>query len=287
MHVLDVPLTFLRDLGGDSLLVGFSCPPVAKDALPGQFIQLRFRSSRSLLLPRAFSVLAARDYCSRSAEADLEILVQVVGEGTRLLARSRPGDRFQIAGPTGNAFEVPEKTKRLIAVAGGVGVAPLYFLAAHLARTRKDVAVLFLYGGASAEKLPARDLVAALPVESLCCTEDGSLGRPGLVTEALVDVLRSVVRSETLVCACGPSGMLRAVQEIVRKGRVRCLLSLENYMACGMGVCQGCVVNVGASDDPVYERVCRDGPVFDARGVHVVELPGRNPSRPNTSRETK
>lgn len=272
MHVIDSPLTYLRHLGPRFLLAGFSCPLVAADTLPGQFVQIRFTSSKSILLPRAFSVLAAGPLCDDPDRADLEILVHVVGEATRTLADMSPGQTLQITGPTGSAFRIPDTTRRLIAVAGGVGVAPLHLLAAHLARTRPDLPVDFLYGARTARDLPVRPLLEKLPANLVCVTDDGSCGHAGLVTDALLDILGDNPPPDTLLCACGPAPMLRALQRIVRDRNLPCFFSLENYMACGTGVCQGCVVNVGPEDTPAYRRVCVDGPVFDAHTVSIVDL---------------
>ena len=275
MHVIDTRVTYTRPLGADTHLVGFRAPAIARDARPGQFVQVRFPGSRELLLPRAFSVMAAGAHCVNEQEADIELLVRVVGAGTRALVRRSPDEPVQVSGPTGNTFEVNSEVRQVYLVAGGVGFAPMHFLAADLCARRPDVRVDFLYGARTAGELVAGDLISRLSVARHDATDDGSVGFNGVVTDALRACLGDVDPEVALLCGCGPAPMLRALQSLSAERGLRCLVSLENYMACGTGVCQGCAVNVGTEDDPVYERVCREGPVFDAARVRIVELTGR------------
>jgi len=273
MHVIDTRIAYATALGAETHLVGFRAPSIAEDARPGQFVQVRFPGSRELLLPRAFSVMAAGAHCTNAEEADVELLVRVVGPGTRALVRRSPDEPVQVSGPIGNVFEVGSEVRTVCVVAGGVGFAPMQFLAADLCANRGDIQVDFFYGAKTARELVAGDLARRLPLELHECTDDGSAGFKGFVTDALRAALgKDANPAETLLCGCGPGLMLRALQKLSGERALPCLLSLENYMACGTGVCQGCAVNVGTEDAPVYERVCKEGPVFDAARVRILEL---------------
>ena len=272
MHVVDTRIAYATPLGADTYLVGFRAPSIAEDARPGQFVQVRFPGSRELLLPRAFSVMAAGVYCTNAEEADVELLVRVVGPGTRAVVRRPPDEPVQVSGPIGNVFEIGSEVRKVCVVAGGVGFAPVHFLAADLCANRSDIQVDFFYGAKTARELVAGDLINRLPVARHDATDDGSAGFKGFVTDALRESLENADPAVTLLCGCGPAPMLRALQRLSIERGLTCLVSLENYMACGTGVCQGCAVNVGTEDAPVYERVCREGPVFDAARVRILEL---------------
>lgn len=273
MHVIDSRISHRTELGADTWLVGLTGKPIGEDARPGQFVQVRFPGSRELLLPRSFSVLGAGDRCVRSDIADVELLVRIVGAGTRRLCEMGQDGLVQLSGPIGNVFEVAGHVQHLYLVAGGAGFAPMYFLAADLSRLRRDLAIDFFYGARTSDELAGRELMKRLDVGRHWTTDDGSSGYKGFVTDALSKALEDAGGKGALVCGCGPAPMLRALQRIVRKHGVPCLLSLENYMACGTGVCQGCAVKVATAGSPEYRRVCRDGAVFDADAVEILELP--------------
>jgi len=272
MHVIDSRITHRTELGADTWLVGLTGKSVGEEARPGQFVQVRFPGSKELLLPRSFSVFAAGDHCVRSDIADVELLVRVVGAGTRRLCATGEHDTVQLAGPIGNVFEVAADVQHVYLAAGGVGFAPLYFLATEFSRRRADLAIEFFYGAKTSGELVARELMERLDVGRHWATDDGSSGYKGFVTDALSEALAGAGREKALVCGCGPAPMLRALQRVARERDVPCLVSLENYMACGTGVCQGCAVNVGTAGAPEYKRVCKDGPVFAAAAVEILEL---------------
>lgn len=275
MHVVDSRITYRTELGADTWLLGLTGKAIGEEARPGQFVQVRFPGSKEMLLPRSFSVFAAGDDCVRSDVADVELLVRVVGAGTRRLCEMGCHDPLQLSGPIGNVFKIADDVGHVYLAAGGVGFAPMYFLAAELLRRRRKLDIDFFYGAKTSEELVACELMERLDVGRHCTTDDGSSGRKGFVTDALSEALESVGSEGAIVCGCGPSPMLRALQRIARERGVPCLLSLENYMACGTGVCQGCAVNVGTDEAPEYKRVCREGPVFDAAGVEILALTPR------------
>ena len=208
------------------------------------------------LLPRPMAIYRER---RRPGGADVEILYKVVGRGTALLADATPGQRIDVVGPLGRPFGMPAADERAVIVAGGTGIASVYELAVRLAA---DGDVVVLLGARSAEDLMAEADFAELDVELRVATEDGSAGTRGLVTRLLEPALDG--GKPARVYACGPTAMMRAVASLAA-GRGRpCVVSLENPMACGFGVCLGCAApRVGGG----FSLVCRDGPTFDAATV--------------------
>lgn len=229
-------------------------------AKPGQFIMLRIGSDVTPLLRRPFSLLGLIRENRRVT--GIEILFKVVGKGTDRLSHCRVGDRLSVIGPLGNAFLVPDTCRQLILVAGGIGVPPIRFLAHSLLEQKERLSRCMVFVGGRTED----DLVCItefdLPGFLLdVSTDDGSQGSQGMVTRGLEKVLNA--GPADLICACGPSGMLKAVTAIAMANRIPCQVSIEAMMACGMGACLGCAVAVH-DDETRYRHVCVDGPVFDA-----------------------
>jgi dihydroorotate dehydrogenase electron transfer subunit len=185
------------------------------------------------------------------------ILIKVVGEGTTRMARAEPGEPFSLLGPLGVPWRAPGAGRRPILVAGGVGVAPLIFLARALAAGgKKPVAI---YGGRTKKDLPLDDELSAL-CELHVTTEDGSRGTAGRVT----DVLDGLLAEDAEVFTCGPDRMMAAVAGICARRDVPCEVSVETPMACGYGVCLGCPL---PSSDGGYVYACTQGPCMDARRI--------------------
>ncbi len=213
---------------------------------------------------RAFSIF---DY--DETRRVVEILYRVVGRGTEALSRVRPGEKLDVLGPLGNGFELPRTVDHLVLVAGGIGIPPLYLLAkSHLQRGYPGSKITYLCGLTTATERPMASRVERLPVDLQYATDDGSLGFKGFVSELLRARLEDgSLGINSVICACGPDGMLKAVQTIVRTSGRKCYLSLESIMPCGVGTCLGCVVKKQGEDK--YARVCREGPVFEATEVEL------------------
>jgi dihydroorotate dehydrogenase electron transfer subunit len=212
-----------------------------------------------------------RDCSTRGIDAgpgEIEILYRVVGRGTTLLAEAEPGQSLSIVGPLGRGFPIEPGGGPALLVGGGSGIASLYELAAALSRAGRPVELVL--GARSAADLIGRDDFAALSGVSLVCTtEDGSFGRRGRVTEPLEEWLdRSA--SDATVFACGPTPMMRVCAELAQARGARCLVSLENPMACGFGVCLGCAA---PRREGGFSLVCRDGPVFEASEIAWEGMP--------------
>lgn len=215
------------------------------------------------LLPRPMAVFRHGEPAAGAAE--VEILYKVEGRGTALLAEAGPGQAIRIVGPLGRPFEGPAPGSRSVVVGGGTGVASIYALVAGAPAEARRTVIL---GARSAEDLMARGDFEALGGDLRFTTEDGSLGVRGLVTAPLTALL--AVGDVDRVYCCGPTAMMRACAELCAEAGVPCVVSLENPMACGFGVCLGCAAPRPTGD---YALVCRDGPVFDASDVDWGALP--------------
>jgi dihydroorotate dehydrogenase electron transfer subunit len=251
----------IKSLTGDIYLLRFSSPLLASQALPGQFLMVRPSKFLEPLLPRPFSIHRVRGN-------QIELLFKIVGQGTRRLAELRPGDFLEVRGPLGKGFSFTPGQEPLL-VAGGMGVAPLLFLAETWKRSQKKGLMnkpkLFIGAKTQKELLCLKEFEQA-GVEIWAATEDGSLGEKGLVTALLKKKLQKPTANQVLF-VCGPNPMLKAVGSwAVQKG-IPCQLSLERRMACGLGACLGCVVARKENTGFIYVNVCQEGPVFEAREV--------------------
>jgi dihydroorotate dehydrogenase electron transfer subunit len=236
-------------------------------AEPGQFVMLSPGALGAAprfdpLLPRPMAVYRAH---GAGADAEIEILYKVAGRGTALLADAAAGQRVRVVGPLGRPFRAPAAGERAVLVGGGTGIASLLDLAARAARRG---AVTVLLGARCAGDLMGQDDFAALGVDLRIATEDGSTGQRGLVTELLPGALEAA--GPVRVYACGPTAMMRRAAEITRERAVPCVVSLENRMACGFGICLGCAVPRAEGG---FALVCRDGPVFAAEALAWPALP--------------
>ena len=218
----------------------------------GQFLHIA--CGEGLLLRRPISVcLAGQDEPQDLAR----VVFEVRGEGTKWLAQRQVGDKVNVLGPLGNGFSITADD-RLLLVGGGIGVPPLLGQAAYTAK--KATAVL---GFRSADRAMLVDDYQDYCADVYLCSDDGSLGRHGFVDAQLWDILEKD-KNFTAVLACGPKPMLKNVAKVAAEFGVPCQVSLEERMACGVGACLGCVVQMA---DGTMKHVCKDGPVFDAKEV--------------------
>jgi dihydroorotate dehydrogenase electron transfer subunit len=276
MRYFDARITENRTLGGGYFVLHLGGCESLQESVPGQFVMLRGDWGRDPLLPRAFSLLSVGPG-GRAA-----LLAKTVGQGTALLERSPTGSLVSVLGPLGTSFPVssPEVTDLL--VAGGVGLPPLYMQAEHASRRGLVAHCEMLYGGRTTRDLVLLEEMRAFGVPLHLATEDGSVGQRGRVTavlEARIAHHRTAHPGRRLrILSCGPNAMLWAVGRMAAQHQVECFLSIEEQMACGIGVCLGCAVP--ARSRP-FRYVCKDGPVFPAADVLDVsreELPPASPS---------
>jgi dihydroorotate dehydrogenase electron transfer subunit len=232
---------------------------------PGQFVMLRIAGLNDPFLSRPLSVYS---FARGKRDASVRFLYQVVGKGTQILAGLIRGSQVEINGPLGRGFVLSAVRKNVVVIAGGIGIAPLSCLLEDLSG-RKSVSSITLYAGAREKSA----LVGLQKAQNACgricvCTDDGSAGRKGLVTEIFRKDMKKFKPEDTSVFACGPKAMLRALSEMLRERALDVQVSLEEKMACGTGACMGCAVAVKDADGAVvYKRVCADGPVFHAAEI--------------------
>lgn len=236
-------------------LVEFECPEIARETRPGQFVHVRVSGTYDPLLRRPISVLLRDEHKGR-----VQILVRAVGRGTEILSQVAPGNVLDVLGPLGNGFPLPEGDLEPLLVAGGVGVAPLIFLADWLQTAPQGHFVRGLFGAATEDALVCWTEFAGRCELFEMTTDDGSAGVQGVVTDLLAEQLS--LTAVDMVYACGPRAMLAVAARMCADVGVPCYVSLEQFMGCGVGACLGCVVPT--SGEPSFRRVCADGPVFDA-----------------------
>lgn len=241
-----------------------TAPPPFAGSRPGQFLMIKVTEGADPLLRRPFGIFDTgsfvTEYTDCGFQTYLEILYKVVGKGTAMLAAMHNGDHLDLLGPLGRGFIPGDPAGEKILVGGGIGLAPLYFLAREMVGTSL---VRLFAGGRSREDILCITEFERLGVETYVATDDGTLGDRGFVTQVLEKHL-ATAHNATLF-ACGPMPMLQATAEIATRHNVPCQVSLEAYMACGMGACLGCVVKGKDHGDghPDYRCVCKDGPVFE------------------------
>jgi len=269
MRYFDARVIENRSLGGGYFVFRLGGCEALAGSRPGQFVMLRGDWGRDPLLPRPLSLLSV------THEGRADLLGKVVGKGTALMERAPHGSRVSVLGPLGNSFPSPSADVTDLLVAGGVGLPPLFMQAESAARGGLAASCEMLYGGRTSRDLVLLGEMRGFGMPVRLATEDGSMGRRGRVTdelEARIEHLRAGAPARRLrVMACGPRGMLLTVGRIAQSFDIECYLSMEEQMACGIGVCLGCAV---AAKTRPYRYVCKDGPVFPAAEVmaHATSL---------------
>ncbi len=230
----------------------FESGVIAQNALPGQFVDIKVNAGIEPLLRRPLSI-------HRVKGTKVKLFYEVVGAGTQVLSQRKPGELLDMIGPLGNGFDyrgaIKAKAGKNILIAGGMGVAPLVFLAEKIKLSKP----LVLIGARTKKQILCAPEFRALGCTVKLATDDGSAGFKGRVTDLLKIILTQTQASQLF--SCGPHAMLKAVSEIARENKVSAQLSLEEHMACGIGACLGCVVSTKTG----YKRVCKDGPVFSSQ----------------------
>ena len=269
----EVAVTKAQKLPGRMFFLEFDAPELAKKCGPGEFVMLKVEFGADPFLRRAFSV-----FYTEPQKGRLTLLGKSYGFGTTLLRDKNAGDRLKMVGPLGNRFGWAKKKETTLLVAGGVGLAPLYFYQQALAANRRNGTHLFLGARTKAEAMALKRLMPQAANLQLA-TDDGSYGYAGRVTDLLEKWLEKNKNSRSVrVLACGPDPMMAKTVEIAQKLGLPIEVSLETAMACGWGICIGCAVKSApdekresefpkTADGFIYQRACIDGPVFDGRRV--------------------
>ncbi len=227
--------------------LAFSSKRLSRHVTAGQFFNLKLDDSTDPFLRRPFSYYRIRG-------TKVEILYAVLGRGTALLARKRPGDLVEVLGPLGRPFSKNIKGKKRVMVGGGVGVPPLVFLA----ETLKSERPLFLIGCKSKVEVLPRKEFSKVKAEIQYATDDGSYGTRGFVTVLLERILKTQNPKFLYIQTCGPMPMMSAVMKLAARYGVQGEASLEERMACGVGACLGCMAEAPEG----FKTSCVEGPVF-------------------------
>ncbi len=242
-----------QEIAEGLFLMRFDSEKIARNARPGQFLNIRAVQGWSpLLLRRPLSI-------SRVVGSSIELLYGVVGRGTTTLAAQHPGDKIDMLGPLGTPFGYDDAFETAVVVAGGLGIAPFPFLTDYL--EKKRASILTFVGSRSLFKTDSLHLKNVS-----YATDDGSKGFKGTVVDCLAGYLRARTLPTPKVFGCGPTKMLSSLSTLAQAKGLKCELSLEGDMACGIGICQGCPVE-RKNGTKKYALVCTDGPTFDCRDI--------------------
>lgn len=257
-----------QEVSPDYYRMKILAPGIADLAQPGQFVMFRSQTTDEPLLRRPFGIFQTGTLpsdCEGLPDKEfVEILYKVVGRGTAIMQELHEGDRVELLGPLGRGFDLTDNGREQILVGGGIGLVPLYMLACELVKTNK---VRLLIGGRSRKDVLMVTEFERLGVETYVSTDDGTLGEEGPVTQVLERKLNKF--PDAAVYACGPMPMLEAVHLICQPRKATLQVSLEAFMACGVGACLGCVVKGAghSEEEPRYLCTCKEGPVFYAEDL--------------------
>lgn len=263
---------------GEQVIMRIRAPKCSAAAKPGSFVHVS--CDDALPMRRPLSIM-------RVVDDQIDVLFKTLGDGLRLLALKRPGDEVGLLGPIGQAFKLDPAKPNCLLIGGGVGIPPMVFVAdvLRMKNSYKPLAILgseipfpfdlqtsnFATPWADAAVTSGMPLLEEWGIPSrLCSLSDFAGTHRGYVTELAEQWLQSLDKAErekTQIYTCGPTPMLKAVAELAAKYDVSCQVSLEEFMACAVGGCAGCAVEITTPDGPTMQRVCVDGPVFDATTV--------------------
>ena len=240
-------------------LLRCECPAIAKHARPGQFIHLMISQGPGLLLRRPFTIYTVEGH-------EITMLYQIIGDGTKRLSEMPKGAPLRVLGPLGNTFNLTTEPEPAILVGGGAGIASLMLLAVVL--RKKETETIGLVGAQHHARLLSVADLESIGIPVHIATDDGSVGHHGYITDLLADLLQQTDWQRPTIYACGPHAMLTAVTKIAGHLKVPAQIAMENRMGCALGVCLGCVCPVRtATGGFEYQRVCTEGPVFNALDI--------------------
>jgi len=275
LQQVDAAVVANREIARETFLVRLNAPEIARRVVPGQFVMIRIAGLDDPLIGRALAVFnVGLDEAGRPATIDLVYIRK--GKLTTCLARAAVGSQVTLWGPLGNGF-APEPCEHLVMVAGGIGQTPFVAVAKEAlgVQTFGDrpsgwaQRVSLVYGARTAELLAGVDDFRDCGVDVQLCTDDGTAGQQALVPVVLEQLLTTVATTTAkdairIVC-CGPEIMMEKAADVAAAHQIRCQVSMETPMACGIGICFSCVAKVRQSDGQWdYKRTCVEGPIFDA-----------------------
>jgi dihydroorotate dehydrogenase electron transfer subunit len=236
-----------KKLCQDYFLLKLNWENAGSSFLPGQFVEILVSNLTDPLLRKPFSIF-------NTEKNSFSIVYRVIGKGTQILSQKKQGDSLDVIGALGNGYDISKnniKNKNILLVGGGTGVASLFYLANVL--IKQKIKFKFFAGFRSKQ-----DIFCFADVKKInISTDDGSFGYKGLI----LDLVKKDINKNSVIFTCGPKNMLIAMQKNF-SGKCDVYASFEEYMACGIGICSGCVVKIKDKENYVYSKVCKDGPVF-------------------------
>ncbi|MEW8085392.1 MAG: dihydroorotate dehydrogenase electron transfer subunit [Candidatus Thiodiazotropha endolucinida] len=276
----DAEILSHQAFAGDQFIMRLLAPHCAAKAMPGSFVHLT--CDPQLPMRRPISIMR----CS-AKHGWIELLYKRVGKGTGLLAKRTTGEKISLLGPIGNPFSPSPGRNKPLLIGGGVGMPPMVFLADSLRKDPQKQPFVILGSEVPFpfQSIPSQIIIPGLAdgvIASMPLLDDWGIGCrlaslqgfPGVfqgyvteLAEQWISSLNMQALSEVEIFACGPHPMLQAVAQLAANHNIPCQVSLEEFMACGVGGCAGCVVEVQTPQGPAMKRVCVDGPVFDAQTV--------------------
>lgn len=249
--VLKEKVRRIENIAPGIFLMNIESGYIAENAKPGQFVNIKCCDGLNALLRRPISI------CSTDrAKGTFDIVFQVKGTGTEYLCKKESGDTVDLIGPLGKPFDTSAKYRKIAVVGGGIGIFPLLFLL----REMEDVNKSAFLGFRTKELIVLKDEFASASDILYLSTDDGSAGYNGFITELFEK--ESKTAGYEIVYTCGPMPMIRKVSEIADAVNIKCQVSLEQRMGCGIGACLVCACKTRHGDEWEYRHVCKDGPVF-------------------------
>ena len=229
------------------------CPDVAKIAKCGQFVHIK---------ADGFSLRRPISICSIDKEnGTLRIVFEVRGEGTEMLSRLNEGENIDMIAPLGDGvFKLLEGDKKAVCIGGGIGVPPMLSIAQYYGNRSTAIC-----GFRTASLAILQDDFKQANANTILCTDDGTAGKKGFVTDALIECIAN--EKPDIIYACGPHAMLRGIVNIANENNIECQVSLEERMGCGVGACLVCACRAVKDGNEFMAHVCKDGPVFDSKEV--------------------
>ena len=281
IFVEDAEILQHQSYPGEQYILRVRAPKIAAHALPGSFVHMTCHPMQPMRRPISIMRVLA-------SQGEVEFLYKVLGEGTKLLAQRKVGERINILGPIGRPFELHDEKPRPLLIGGGVGMPPMIFVADAIRQNKPEYIPFAILGSEVPFPFTAKPsefivpgmpegVTATLPLLEewntpcrLTSTQGYSGCYEGYVTDLArlwLDALTEPQRNQVEIFSCGPHPMLEAVAQLAKEYDLPCQVSLEEFMACAVGGCAGCVVKVETENGAAMKRVCVDGPVFDAYQV--------------------
>ncbi len=242
-----LPINEIEKINKDYFIIRIKNKELALNSKPGQFFELLPKGDFKGLLRKPISIY--------NVENDtIGFMIKNIGYGTNYLSKLKVGDFIDFLGPLGNTFQIG-KNEKVLLISGGIGFAPLFYLSRKLRKNNNSVT--WIHGGRSINDVFDQNIINY--------TDDGSFGKKGFVTSNLEEIVkRENIRK---VYSCGPQIMMKKIAGITAKLEIPTQVSLESYMACGIGVCKGCSVLIKDNGEKIFKTVCKNGPIFNSNEV--------------------